>query len=780
MDLERPASDGLLRLRAVPTTSTSNPGDTGPTTMEVEADNSKLAPAAPDNEERTTTPANGTGWGDLGPAVNPWREILIPEEVATIGGGCWGGPPLSDQYAPDTPEHLQELEEEEVTYEFFSKAAELPEPTEEALPPEQGPQLISVTGGKYLYRRVLMEGLPTSEWPKAASFPQPLITGNAVHSGDTDDIPKFPKESPPSNTSQDIPRLGNDGDDDVVEVTSLHDYGRLHYEKTNEIGLRILGLAVAVRHTSSKEPTTVHQALSGPDTVKQQPLHQIDVGSAFLYAPVDAIIFVEQPHAFEECDGAEGVARQVHPSRRLRRRSTGDDTELLDQFEVDIKEKLEMTINHNVTQFLGLNITQSATSIHLSAAKYAETLAKKFAVAPINLTTPYRTPPPNNKSDTTPLSIDDHRLYQQHLGCLLFVAVTASRSRQQQQRLRHTSTANRHDCQKTVTGDLECQQRRSGICAYRVFRRRGRQSLASLARASLLLPLIVCSTVLTSSPVSVAVVLEQEQGKVLAECAVELGATDYNWEPNAPCTTDEGLVCNADGTVNTIDLSGIGLQGSICSDIGNLTTLVTLDLSYNSLSGPIPASIGRLPLLKTLDLSYNVLEGALPSTIGSLSSLQTLNLYNNNFNGTVPASLSALISLKFLELGNNSFSGSFPTGFAKLTQLTLLSLFVNNFEGVVPSSISRLSKLQILNLGGNTNFEGEVLPAVATLSSLVVVLTNLQSVVLLYNQFTGSIPQTLSALKNLTHMDFAQNIFRGTIPSFFATLTKLDMLYVLL
>ncbi|CAI5526917.1 unnamed protein product, partial [Closterium sp. Naga37s-1] len=282
--------------------------------------------------------------------------------------------------------------------------------------------------------------------------------------------------------------------------------------------------------------------------------------------------------------------------------------------------------------------------------------------------------------------------------------------------------------------------------------------------------------------------------KVLAECAVELGATDYNWEPNAPCTTDEGLVCNADGTVNTIDLSGIGLQGSICSDIGNLTTLVTLDLSYNSLSGPIPASIGRLPLLKTLDLSYNVLEGALPSTIGSLSSLQTLNLYNNNFNGTVPASLSALTSLKFLELGNNSFFGSFPTGFAKLTQLTLLSLFVNKFEGVVPSSISRLSKLQILNLGGNTNFEGEVLPAVATLSSLVVVdlaynrfsgsiptelgrLTNLQSVVLLYNQFTGSIPQTLSALKNLTHMDFAQNIFRGTIPSLFATLTKLDMLH---
>ncbi|CAI7854485.1 unnamed protein product [Closterium sp. NIES-54] len=103
---------------------------------------------------------------------------------------------------------------------------------------------------------------------------------------------------------------------------------------------------------------------------------------------------------------------------------TGDNMELLDQLDANIKEKLEVTINHNVTQFLGLNITQSATSIHLSAAKYAETLAKKFVVALINLTTPYRTPHPNHKPDTTPLSIEDHRLYQQQRWCLLFAAVT--------------------------------------------------------------------------------------------------------------------------------------------------------------------------------------------------------------------------------------------------------------------------------------------------------------------------------------------------------------------
>ncbi|CAI7776702.1 unnamed protein product, partial [Closterium sp. NIES-54] len=135
--------------------------------------------------------------------------------------------------------------------------------------------------------------------------------------------------------------------------------------------------------------------------VKQRPLRQIDIGSASLYAPVDAIIFVEQPHAFEERDGAFcllkkslygikqaprlwqqylhtvltelGFKQLPHDLGMYRKESRGkfillvaydddllyigDDTELLNQFEADIKEKLEVTINHNVTQFPGLNIT---------------------------------------------------------------------------------------------------------------------------------------------------------------------------------------------------------------------------------------------------------------------------------------------------------------------------------------------------------------------------------------------------------------------------------------
>ncbi|CAI7762488.1 unnamed protein product [Closterium sp. NIES-54] len=140
-------------------------------------------------------PASGSGWGPPSPPY-PEAPALLPAAVVEIDpywvtcGTSWVGPPLLDQYARDTPEDVQE-ELEEMTYEYGG-AADLPEPTEEAPPPEQGPQLISVTGNECLYHHVPMEGLPASEWPEATSFPQPLVTGDPVHTADTDGIIGIP------------------------------------------------------------------------------------------------------------------------------------------------------------------------------------------------------------------------------------------------------------------------------------------------------------------------------------------------------------------------------------------------------------------------------------------------------------------------------------------------------------------------------------------------------------------------------------------------------------
>ncbi|CAI7771688.1 unnamed protein product [Closterium sp. NIES-53] len=86
--------------------------------------------------------------------------------------------------------------------------------------------------------------------------------------------------------------------------------------------------------------------------------------------------------------------------------------------------RVDITCNHDVKQFLGLNISYSPEAIHLSAAKYAEELGKCFNIAPAPLSTPYRTPGPNHKPDNKALSPAGLHTYQQQLGCLLFASVT--------------------------------------------------------------------------------------------------------------------------------------------------------------------------------------------------------------------------------------------------------------------------------------------------------------------------------------------------------------------
>ncbi|CAI7834896.1 unnamed protein product [Closterium sp. NIES-53] len=102
----------------------------------------------------------------------------------------------------------------------------------------------------------------------------------------------------------------------------------------------------------------------------------------------------------------------------------GSSNELLEQFEKNLAGRVDITCNHDVKQFLGLNISYSLEAIHLSAAKYAEELGKRFNVAPAPLSTPYHTPGPNHKPDNKALSPAGLQTYQQQLGCLLFASVT--------------------------------------------------------------------------------------------------------------------------------------------------------------------------------------------------------------------------------------------------------------------------------------------------------------------------------------------------------------------
>ncbi|CAI7868391.1 unnamed protein product [Closterium sp. NIES-53] len=201
---------------------------------------------------------------------------------------------------------------------------------------------------------------------------------------------------------------------------------------------------------------------------KQLPLWQIDVKNAFLYVLVDATIFVEQPHTYGKGEprvcqlktspyGIKqasylwqqhvhkilleiGFRQLPHDPGMYRLHFNGnyivltvhvDDllyngtcNKFLYQFETNLAQRVDITISHKVTQFLGLNITYAPEAIHLSASKYIEQLGERFKISSAPLSTPYRTPSANYKPDNKPLSPAGLHLYQQQLGGLLFASVT--------------------------------------------------------------------------------------------------------------------------------------------------------------------------------------------------------------------------------------------------------------------------------------------------------------------------------------------------------------------
>ncbi|CAI7808819.1 unnamed protein product [Closterium sp. NIES-53] len=201
---------------------------------------------------------------------------------------------------------------------------------------------------------------------------------------------------------------------------------------------------------------------------KNFPLRQIDVSNAFLYANVDAEIYVEYPHTYptnpssvcklkKSLYGIKQAPRlwQQHLNRKLTEVGfrqlphdpgmyriddkgsyallvayvddilyVSSSTSLGDRIEADLKKSLDLTISTKVTQFLGLNVSRTSSAIHLTASRYAESLAKRFNISTDFVATPYRSTLTGHVPNLKNLSAASLQLYQQQLGCLLFAAVT--------------------------------------------------------------------------------------------------------------------------------------------------------------------------------------------------------------------------------------------------------------------------------------------------------------------------------------------------------------------
>ncbi|EOY15589.1 Protein kinase domain - like 10 [Theobroma cacao] len=230
-----------------------------------------------------------------------------------------------------------------------------------------------------------------------------------------------------------------------------------------------------------------------------------------------------------------------------------------------------------------------------------------------------------------------------------------------------------------------------------------------------------------------------------------------SWEAANHVCSFHGITCNAEGSVKEIELSSQKLTGVLPLDsICQLPSLDKLSLGHNLLYGAITKDMSNCVKLQYLDLGNNLFTGSFPD-ISALSELQYLYLNGSGFSGTYPwKSLENMTNLVVLSLGDNPFDRTpFPDDILKLKKLNSLYLANCSIEGTIPPAIGDLTELKDLELQYNY-LSGEIPVEIGKLHKL-------WQLELYSNELTGKLPVGFRNLTNLEYFDASTNHLEGDI-----------------
>mmetsp|Transcript_21982 Transcript_21982/g.51758 ORF Transcript_21982/g.51758 Transcript_21982/m.51758 type:complete len:919 (-) Transcript_21982:101-2857(-) len=248
--------------------------------------------------------------------------------------------------------------------------------------------------------------------------------------------------------------------------------------------------------------------------------------------------------------------------------------------------------------------------------------------------------------------------------------------------------------------------------------------------------------------------------------------------------------------VGALNIENCGLTGAINPELAKATALVSLRLAENNFdSAEFPDFILGMTNLVELRLNDCNIQGSIPTNIDDLSLLQILYLHNNFFGDVLPPRLGNLADLRMLNLSNQFLTGAVPQRWSRLTKLVSIDLSDNpSLEGGLPdiSGMQALEELKLArtNLGeditGTTYFIDVPSLKYIDLTKTAItgrlpnnwgLLQSLEELRLADNGLTGQIPRSLRAVETLRVLILTGNALRGTIPDgFFDFLTELRIL----
>ncbi|KAK8312584.1 hypothetical protein V6Z12_D01G052400, partial [Gossypium hirsutum] len=245
-----------------------------------------------------------------------------------------------------------------------------------------------------------------------------------------------------------------------------------------------------------------------------------------------------------------------------------------------------------------------------------------------------------------------------------------------------------------------------------------------------------------------------------------------NWSASAPVCNWFGVSCGSKHRrVTALNLTGLGLVGTLPPHLGNLSFLSLLYVRNNSFYGGLPVQLSNLRRLRYLNFGNNSFSGEIPSWLGSLTELRRLFLGQNNFKGVIPFSLGYLSKLEFLYLFGNQISGSIPSTIFNISSLQEIYLSYNMLSGSIPSVPRDLLLLEVIDFTSN-NLTGHI-P-----KDMFDHLPNLKGLYWSLNLLSGRIPASLFKCKELQMLSLSYNQMEGSLPIEIGNLSMLQYIYI--